>query len=981
MIGIKFKDIKDKVRGETTPLEIISQNTFNTSAEIIDFFYTSDMNTFFAVDTELPKNKLQYFKQGSSKEKYITQDDLKNDMTSVIGLDYDRHELEDGKATNTNSNQGLIDLSKEFGAVLYAESKSSSELFKGRMFVFLNRPTSKKLFRKYLELWSYEKYHSEYVINHHVANALYYQNGGLDKGTHVSHEYIDEAAFRPAQKLNVYDLSTYKLYVDGKLVWTSGLEVPSLEIPTTNVSNKLQKWGKLDELMPPNNYNRKGYTGRIGVKDILSPAEKQACIDKALISARGILDVAKVDSCKMNNGEILHRSRDFVADGEYLLQGLLKRKDGEIKTAVEFCKMHKSSRANFSYEPNHRKEEGYLQIVNGKIFDYQGGNTTLITLKNIATFEAKTEKYHGNYLPEHYSEEHCRIDFKQAPTGSGKSFAMLNRPKTIFLVPKRALGRDLGSKDGFVYIASTEEKFDGAIKRINDIPTDKKTATIVMTYAKFAYIHSGVDLTEYNLVIDEATNIFKTQADKYTQYLDLLLDSVFSYKFPHVDIISADPFFYESFAYYIGEDYSKIGCFIYEPSIPKGIEFIGRNRVRKSEVATFKRDRTLVYCNSIARAEKWAELIDGELIRSNGAIGADAVDLNPTKNYVFTSVIREGYSFTSDIDHFVIDSVTQTTCGVNTAIQASSRARVKASNYYIIHSGSRNELTAFKARFCEINRYIDLADVFFGEGYDKYADEFKGLASHLEIYNQIKGALVHPYDTLSISVLVGSSNDYLEKLEQHDIDFFIKGIKSAGYPMSFELRKPTTKDPFVSFKVEAKKIETNDWELIEDMCRSVDKFKKRLESLSANPDFTHLTDDKKAHLMCDSNAIDKTKFTKGKKLYEPIMDKMGQKYNAKALVRIVAGLHNTAKKVDVKECLNYFRKIGVGVIVWDPRGAKYEGTETKRPPKCTFELEDVEEFFHEFSRSSTSTFESTELQNMTNKMSIEPPLPPPNFLR
>ena len=135
MVGVKFLKMEDKGRFETNPLEIGRSGKLKTVAEMIEF--VTKYNTFFAVDTELPTDKIQQFKQGKNKEDYITQNDLKSDWTDCVILDLDRHDMVN--PTNDNQDNGLRDLSLKFGHVLYAESKTGSAVFKGRLFMFMSK--------------------------------------------------------------------------------------------------------------------------------------------------------------------------------------------------------------------------------------------------------------------------------------------------------------------------------------------------------------------------------------------------------------------------------------------------------------------------------------------------------------------------------------------------------------------------------------------------------------------------------------------------------------------------------------------------------------------------------------------------------------------------------------------------------------------------------------------------------------------------
>jgi len=933
MIGVAFSNQEDKSRLEISPIEIKQQINFNITTEVIDFFYNSKYNTFFASDIDISNlNKIQQFKQGEGKEKYITQDDIKDEGASVIALDFDRHELVPGAATNTDSHAGLSELSKEFGCVLYAESKTSAELFKGRIFIFLNKRHNKKVFQKYLELWLYEKYSSEYIINWHLDNAPYFLGWKPSESCHVSHEYVDSVSFNPSHKLNIYDKSTFKMYFNGELVWLSGGKDPELVIPSKDINHKLRKYGKADTLILPSKWNHKGC---IPVKDLLSQDEREAVIKRAEVSKRGILkavlnkpesEIAKLD-CK----EVFETVERHVKEGEYPLDGLLRRTDGMIDKASEFIKHHETGRsANFAYEPNHRKEDGYLYIKGGKLFDFQGGNRTLIKLVDGKGFDRKEIVYPGKYLPDEYKEECGKICFDEAPTGGGKSYNSSYRPDTIFLVPKRALGHNLASMDGFVYVASSGDK-DAKIKRIQDIPADKKDCTIVMTYDKFAWYHSDGGMNSYKLIVDEAPNLLKSKYDVYTKYRETLVSDIFDGVFDHVKFISADPFYYENFAYFVESgfiDWSDISTRAFIPEDSKDIQFIACEGFIEDEYKQLAGQRTIVYCNDKSKGRQWADRINGELIHAGGDTLTEAIDKNPDKNYVFTSVIREGFSFTSEVDNMIIDARTNTVCGVNTVIQAASRARNKATSYYLVHSlKSRNE-TEFMANFCDVKQYIELGEVFYEP--NGYSKEERKVVKYLELYDNINKAIDNNNEYLSVLSLVGCRIEAVERLEQRDIDFMYKNLMRAGYDLVV-----AKKDKLLKFE------------------RGVSEIEKP--------------------------TLDEIKIRNGKEAYDRFKDKHGGDFSVRQFTNFVYGLYKGKNKNQptLVRAWQYYTKIGIQVDIIDEQGNEvrmYPGKK-KIPPRCTIVIEDIDTFF-----SKNAVVELPDVVVPTAVYNVLIPPPPPLFL-
>ena len=903
MIGVTFTDPKDKGRLSTVPLAIKQHKIFRTSTEVIDFFYNSNFNTFFSSDIDISQlPKIQMFKQGADKEKYITQDDIKDDGASVIALDFDRHSLISGAATNTDAVSGLIELSKEFGTILYAESKTAGELFKGRIFIFLNKRHNKKIFQKYLELWLYHKYGSGYILSWHLDNALYFLGWESSNGCHVRHEYVDAVSFNDSHKLNIYDKSTFSLYHDGALMWRAGEADPQIVIDKRDINHRLQKYGKAADLILPTKWN---HNGCIPVRDLLSQEEKNAVIERAKVSKKRLLQViGKTDAeiSKLSTKEIFDTASRLVKDGEYPLDGLLRRVDGVIKTAREFVDMYKDGgSANFAYEPNHRKETGYLYIKGGKLFDFQGGATTLINLVDASGFERKEIDYTSRYLPDEYKDEVGRIEFSEAPTGGGKSYNSAYKPDTIFLVPKRALGHNLSSMKGFVYIGSTGDK-NTSIKRIQDIPEDKKGCTIVMTYDKFAWLHGEGSLSEYKLIIDEAPNLLKSEYDKYTKLREALITDIFDGIFPHVKFISADSFYYENFEYFVGNGavkWSDIEVRAFIPKRDKEIVFEATTGFTNEEYKALANQRTIVYCNDKSKGKQWAERIGGELIYAGGDIDAEMIDRNPNKNYVFTSVIREGFSFTSKVDNMIIDARTNTVCGVNTVIQAASRARNKALNYHLVHSLNVKEHTQFMAKFCDVKLYIELGEVFYEA--NGYTQNEREVIKYLELYSNINKAIDNNNDYLSVLSLVGCRIEQVEKLEQRDINFMAINLTRAGYGLVINNKS---------------KIET---------------FEKGSSDI-------------------EKPTLDEIKIRNGEEAYARFAGKHGSEFTTRQFTNFVYGLYKgkNKKRPTLLAAWNYYTKIGIKVTVLDENGEEIKMYSTKKniPPKCKVKIENLDDFFN-----------------------------------
>ncbi len=862
MIGIKFPST-DKERWSTNVLDIGIKTTFGSTKEIIEFF-EAGYNTFFITDKETFNGKINKFKQGEEKEKYITQNDLSDDFASVIGLDFDRHRLIEGKATNTDKIQGLINLSNEFGTVLYAPSKSSTnDIFSGRLFIFLNKRISKQIFRKYLELWAHKEYGSSYIINHHKRNALYFLTGNHVESTHISHEYIDRVAFNPSHKLNIYDGVIFELYHEGKKIWQTGdTEVPDIVLLPKNIANRLQRFGKAKDIHLYNTYNE---NNALPIQDALHPEEKEKIIKEESETARLRLATNQTPAKSgSTDTEVLTMYRREFKEGEYPADGKLRRaSDGVVKKASEWLS-DKSTSGNYAYEPNIRKETGYLYIKNGKIFDFQGGQTTLVVLKKKSVFTPIFCEIADDYLPADYYfhvMEKEKLAFCQAPTGSGKSYGCASLQKTIFLVPTRALGNDLDRKKGFVYVRSSGDKY-GDIKRIADIPVERSKDTIVMTYDKFAYIYNEQGLYDYNIIVDEAHLLFSQKFDKFTEAREALMWAMFKSVFKSVMLMSANPNFYEAYEPFLSEKNPRVVVY----SKPKKIEFILKSDFSKEEIERFKRERTIIYCNDKKLSASWAEMIDATVISSDNRI-MEEIDGSPTKNFVFTAVMREGYSFNSKVDNFIIDTRVNVITGANSVVQAASRARSGAENYYIRHGFGKVDHLTYKLNCVSVPLYYELASIFYSS--EAYTKEERDVIKYLPLYVPVAKAISAQSEKLYLSNLVALSLEAMENYERSDINLMMESLTKIGY--ASQIKKVTG-----------------------EIARPA----KRRE---------------------DQENTERKILKKGKSAYHRFERISGQLLSGNDLKNKVTGLYNEAhaesrKGLDIKTAIAFLRKVDVTVI-------------------------------------------------------------------
>jgi hypothetical protein len=890
MYGVKFPS-DDKRRLNTGVLECGYKTTFKTVLELVDF--VKSYNTFFCTDKEYIEGKIQKFKQGEGKEEYITQDDIKDDAASVIIVDLDRKEV--NNPTFKDHHKAMVALSREFGVVLWAPSATESKIFKGRLIFPLNKRTDKLVFRKYLEMWLWREHGVPYIISHHTSNASYFSTGEGLTNTRITHEFVDAASFNASQKMNIYEHSLDKIqvYENGHMIVDLSnmlMGVPDDVITPRDISHKLQKYGKADDIKLFNKYsdlNSVPIVDKLRNKIDVVKRSKNAVISK--LHTKGISTEGKTEQ------EIYKLYDREFADGEVHPLQRLRKTTGEIKTVREWVSLGEDG--NFAFEPNHRAEGGYLYMRGGKIFDYQGGLQTLLTVLPLNDFTIKDETFSG-YLPDDFTDIDTKIAFKEAPTGSGKSHSYGFRPDTIFIVPTQALGQDLGSKNGFVYVASTQDK-KANLKRMIDMSDEDKKSTIVMTYDKFSYLHRRESLVGYNIVVDEAPLIFKSSFSEFVDTRESFLWDVFSGQFKSVVFMSANPFFFESFNYYIDKSdcWEEVSVCRYKTEDARAdLKFVVG--FDSETMALFKTQRCVVYCNDKSRAHGWGELLGADVIVSGGDISPDDIDKNPSKSYIFTSVMREGYSFNSHVGNMIIDTRVGTPVGVDSIIQAASRARKTVDDYWVVHNMGIKENTNFLASLCSVQSYKDIADIIYDP--KLYGETEREVIKHLPWFHSIKGVVSSEAWQVYTSVLVGLKLENIEKLQQQDCDFCMLGLNRSGY---------TSQKVLMVNPVKIKRI--------------------RDDKVKITPD--------------------EIKDKKGKKAYSKMIDKFGRTFAVNGLINTISGLKPKkikAKRPTFKQAVAFLEKNGIKYSILD--GDKnnvsmymYE----KYKPSVTIEVEDLRAYF------------------------------------
>ncbi len=366
------------------------------------------------------------------------------------------------------------------------------------------------------------------------------------------------------------------------------------------------------------------------------------------------------------------------------------------KTEADAISIIEAVKVDGNYgRPGEYSNHSELYIRNGLIFDYgHGKEGTQLSIQ----YPDKITHHNEHTIEGKYKEATPRttyFTFICSPTGSGKTHENRSSSNTIILVPTRALGTKLGNDEGFIYIPAGEDL------PLDVIDEDTIRDTLVLTYDKFSG-HNQELFKNSNIVIDEAPRLFKDSNDEFSGARERLIRELcIPQAYSSVTFISADVGFHRLFELY-ALDYTQTTSHIYtseyfEPKItisnalPKGFNM---NR------------RVGIYCNSISKAEAYSKVFNALLItgEERSPNKPEDIDLNPDRNFVFTSVMREGYSINSNVDALVIDARANQSSptGAVHAIQALSRPRNnKNLRVYIIHTLNTNKAKIYSLEGAE----------------------------------------------------------------------------------------------------------------------------------------------------------------------------------------------------------------------------------------------------------------------------------------
>ncbi len=406
----------------------------------------------------------------------------------------------------------------------------------------------------------------------------------------------------------------------------------------------------------------------------------------------------------------------------------------------------------------------YIYNKHGVLIDYSQGMQRFITVR-----PAITHKVYHHTLDGYKDRTVSRslLTFIEAPTNSGKTHEHRSADNKIFIVPTNALARDLSTKEGWHWFEAG-----------TDFIHPKKDHTTIMTYDKFA---SSMGLEEYDIVVDEAPRLFKDTKDQYTGKRDRLIQAlVRPANFKSVTLISADAGFSRLFN-------------IYAPNPDKTEEHIYTKEHTPMITIHDKypqlEGRQGVYINSVNKAQQAGEALGTDLVIYKGSPSTPS-DIDKTDDsFVFTSLMREGYSLNSHIDHMVAHtkvSVMMPTGAVH-AIQALSRAR-GTPQLHIIH-GCKD----IKKPVLSPEVLLSIAEALVGMDEKEKDDWDIQHEKHLTAYRDIRNAAHKNERTKAWSVnkaiLIGIHLKLKAEAERADLQTFRESLHEAGYETRLKKHK------------------------------------------------------------------------------------------------------------------------------------------------------------------------------------------------
>lgn len=268
-----------------------------------------------------------------------------------------------------------------------------------------------------------------------------------------------------------------------------------------------------------------------------------------------------------------------------------------------------------------------------------------------------------------------------SPTGSGKTYFYKNSPYTIMLMPTNSLVRQNGG------LLAKDKAEDGERSRWDEIRTDRCE---YMTYHKFAGHMKREDISNFNIIIDEAHLLLGSIDEIYHELINTLLMRKINYK--ELKLISATLRtevldMYNRNIAEMDSNYAGLSVKRYIDT-NKNIRIIFTTQIPKIEIGK----KTLFFINSkdkmIQIEEYYKEHYSEVRVTKLSADENEKPSEEKFENHdliLSTSVIKQGYSIATKIDRVIVHNV-YNAVGAIEIIQYIARPRNGNPEVYVISS-------------------------------------------------------------------------------------------------------------------------------------------------------------------------------------------------------------------------------------------------------------------------------------------------------
>lgn len=279
--------------------------------------------------------------------------------------------------------------------------------------------------------------------------------------------------------------------------------------------------------------------------------------------------------------------------------------------------------------------------------------------------------YTGKYNPHFRPVSNQEIfTVEMSPTGSGKTYFYRDSPNTIMLMPTNALVRQNG---GMIASAKALAGERSQWKHLHRHCCD------YMTYDKFSGHMQHEDLSDFNIIIDEAHLLIASDKKEHYDLLKALFCRDIAYK--ELKLISAT-FRKEVLEMYNSDFPLLVNQYIKDDYLPT-IRFTTQLPIINTSM------RTLFFINSkdkiIQIKEHFEEKFPSMVIAILSADTEipDTQELQKCHLILSTCVIKQGYSIECPIDQVIIHNVFNA-IGAMDIIQYMARPRINTPEVYVI---------------------------------------------------------------------------------------------------------------------------------------------------------------------------------------------------------------------------------------------------------------------------------------------------------